>query len=311
MGFINYTIIIPHKNIPQLLQRCIDSIPIREDLQIIIVDDNSDAVHVDFTHFPGQERHDTKIIFDKSGKGPGHARNIGLEKAEGKWILFADADDFFNYCITDILNQYSDSDADIIFCNANSIDSDSYINSVRSYPNNEFINMFFDKGHEWQLRYEFGEPWAKIISHQLILENQVVFDETPIHNDTRFSYLIGYYAKSIIADRRALYCVTTRRDSLSLTIDNAKFTARHQVMAERVAFLEAYHLQYNRQGLYLLYLAALFMNHRRKEYRQALKIYGDKGIDTHKLRQLVWKYSVHEYRNIFFRKIIAFFSKHM
>ncbi|MCI6862195.1 MAG: glycosyltransferase family 2 protein, partial [Prevotella sp.] len=32
MSNINYSIIIPHKNIPQLLQRCLDSIPIRDDV---------------------------------------------------------------------------------------------------------------------------------------------------------------------------------------------------------------------------------------------------------------------------------------
>jgi glycosyltransferase involved in cell wall biosynthesis len=48
---INYTIIIPHKNIPHLLQRCLDSIPRRNDLQIIVVDDNSDEDIVDFCGF--------------------------------------------------------------------------------------------------------------------------------------------------------------------------------------------------------------------------------------------------------------------
>ena len=46
MKTFNYSIIIPHRNIPQLLQRCIDSIPSRDDLQIIIVDDNSDDVDI-------------------------------------------------------------------------------------------------------------------------------------------------------------------------------------------------------------------------------------------------------------------------
>ena len=32
-----YTIIIPHKNIPLLLQRCLDSVPLRNDVQIIAV----------------------------------------------------------------------------------------------------------------------------------------------------------------------------------------------------------------------------------------------------------------------------------
>lgn len=38
MDFI-YSIIIPHKNILKLLQRCLDSIPERDDVQVIIVDD--------------------------------------------------------------------------------------------------------------------------------------------------------------------------------------------------------------------------------------------------------------------------------
>ena len=45
---IIFSLIIPHKNIPSLLQRCLDSIPVREDLEIIILDDNSDSDKIDF-----------------------------------------------------------------------------------------------------------------------------------------------------------------------------------------------------------------------------------------------------------------------
>ena len=54
-----YSIIIPHKNIPVLLQRCLDSIPIRDDIQIVIVDDNSSSEIVDFDNFPGMQRNNT------------------------------------------------------------------------------------------------------------------------------------------------------------------------------------------------------------------------------------------------------------
>jgi len=36
-----FSIIIPHKNIPDLLMRCLKSIPVSEDIQLIVVDDNS------------------------------------------------------------------------------------------------------------------------------------------------------------------------------------------------------------------------------------------------------------------------------
>lgn len=65
---INYSIIIPHKNIPNLLQRCLDSIPNREDVQIIVVDDNSDPNIVDFDKFPGLNRSNVEVIFTKKEK---------------------------------------------------------------------------------------------------------------------------------------------------------------------------------------------------------------------------------------------------
>ena len=52
MNEINFSIIIPHKNSADLLQYCLDSIPNRDDVQVIVVDDNSDADKVDFDHFP-------------------------------------------------------------------------------------------------------------------------------------------------------------------------------------------------------------------------------------------------------------------
>ena len=37
----NYSIVIPHYNLPALLRRCLGSIPQRDDIQVIVVDDGS------------------------------------------------------------------------------------------------------------------------------------------------------------------------------------------------------------------------------------------------------------------------------
>ena len=70
---IDYSIIIPHYNNAEDLKRCLASIPEREDVEIIIVDDNSDPGKVDFEHFPGLGRDNARVIFSKGekGKGPG------------------------------------------------------------------------------------------------------------------------------------------------------------------------------------------------------------------------------------------------
>src|SRR5690606_20485542 len=127
----NYSIIIPHKNIPKLLERCLWSIPRRKDLQIIVVDDNSDPLIVDFDNFPGLNDPAVEVYFTKEGKGAGYARNVGLSKAEGRMLLFADADDFFNYCIHDILEEYKDCDTDIVYFKSNSVHSEYFTSADR------------------------------------------------------------------------------------------------------------------------------------------------------------------------------------
>jgi glycosyltransferase involved in cell wall biosynthesis len=95
MTNIIFSVIIPHKNRPDLLQYCLNSIPRRKDIQIIVVDDNSDEDKVNFNKFPGLDDEYVEIYLTKEGKGAGYARNMGLKHAKGKWLLFADADDFF------------------------------------------------------------------------------------------------------------------------------------------------------------------------------------------------------------------------
>ena len=41
---VKYTIIIPHKNIPELLERCLKSIPNNKNIQTIVVDDASECI---------------------------------------------------------------------------------------------------------------------------------------------------------------------------------------------------------------------------------------------------------------------------
>lgn len=89
------SIIIPHHEIPDLRQRCLDSIPDVPEVQIIVVDDNNSPQKVDFIKFPGLERQHTQCIFAKDGGDAGHARNVGLKHADGQWLVFADSDDFF------------------------------------------------------------------------------------------------------------------------------------------------------------------------------------------------------------------------
>jgi glycosyltransferase involved in cell wall biosynthesis len=216
---MNFTIIIPHKNIPKLLARLIKSIPERDDLEIIVVDDHSNENIVDFGNFPGKDRLNFRFLSNEGEHGAGHARNYALPYATGKWVLFADSDDFYNKGFDKFLNDYVYSEADIIFFNANSVDTDTYESSNRANHLNEFINEYETdpKRGELIMRHMFTEPWCKMIRRSVIVNHSVKFDDTSIHEDVKFSCLIGLYANKIVVDNRQLYCITTRTNSLSRT----------------------------------------------------------------------------------------------
>jgi glycosyltransferase involved in cell wall biosynthesis len=227
---INYSIIIPHKNIPVLLQRCLDSIPSREDIEIIVVDDNSAFNEVGFNHFPGTDREDVKVIFTKEGKGAGYARNCGLEYAKGKWLLFADADDFFHSNLLQAIDRYVDSNYDIVFFDSDSVDSDT----LEALPPRIAPIVGQDEG---RLRYGRREPTVKLISRLMVEKYHIRYEEVPASNDVMFSAITGYYAKAITVSPEVIYCITVRKDSLWYGMKYEHLLVRIEVACRYSRFL--------------------------------------------------------------------------
>lgn len=213
----NYTIIIPHKNIPNLLQRCLDSIPERNDLQIIVIDDNSDASKVDFNHFPGIERKNVEIYFTKEGKGAGYARNVGLKHAQGKWILFADADDYYEKKQLNIfLDESKDATCDIIYFNVLKIYSNGSMCPIQC-RNNIYLNAIRTK-KSWGiegLRYNTWEPWTKMVRKSYIDKHQIVFQEISRRNDIAFGIKSNVLTNNFSIYDKIVYYYIQRSESIS------------------------------------------------------------------------------------------------
>lgn len=286
MYHYKYSVIIPHKNTPKLLVRCVASIPKRDDLQIIIVDDNSDPSIVDFDNFPIKNDDHTIVVFDKSGKGAGRARNIGMENATGEKIIFADADDFFNYCIQEVFDEYYDDLTDIVFFNSSSCDSKTYVNnSYRAVFYNELIQGYKSnpKLYEYYLRYERSAPWGKIIRKDLITNNNVTFQESIINNDTLFSYSSGHLAKSIKVDQRAIYCVTSSPSSISYNMNDEKYITSMHIGAKHVLFCQQYRQGFSHCKSFPLTflrdkLVNIYQSGNKDLYDECLKILDSYGI---------------------------------
>lgn len=232
----SYTIIIPHKNIPVLLQRCLDSIPFREDVQIIVVDDNSSSDIVDFSHFPGNGRKDVEIIYTHKARGAGYARNCGLEHAVGKWLLFADADDFFLPGFYDALDEYLDSDYDLITFSSTSVDSDTLL-PVKSRQSDLLGFAVLADTNVERLKFRNDVPWAKMFSARLVQTHHLKFDETPAGNDAMFSAYVDYFTRKMAVSAKAIYCATVRNDSLQYGAVLQNLLARVSVACRYNRFL--------------------------------------------------------------------------
>ncbi|WP_221411311.1 MULTISPECIES: glycosyltransferase family 2 protein [unclassified Apibacter] len=222
----NYTIIIPHKNTPKYLQRCLDSIPERNDIQVIVVDDNSD--NLDTINFPGLYKKNTEVYFTNEGKGAGYARNIGLSYAKGKWLLFADADDYFNLDFLTFTDEYLDSDNEIIYFSASSIDIDTGKRSNRNKILVKSINEYKEgctKSKD-NLLFKNWMPWSKMFKHDFIKKNNLKFEEVKVGNDALFVINAGILADKICVDINSIYCVTYNKKSLSFNFNQNLFDER-------------------------------------------------------------------------------------
>ena len=203
---IIYSIIIPHKNVPNLLERLLNTIPHRDDTEIIIVDDHSDNEIVDFENFPGLHRPFTKCLFLDESRGAGYARNKGIEYAQGKWLLFADADDFYTGNLNDMLDRFSENDyTEIVYVNAQSY----YESDGRVEP--QYYSHYFERYEkskiysEKVLRFNTYTPWSRMVKKSLVDKYNIRYEEIPVGNDKMFCLLCSKYADKIGIEKKVVY----------------------------------------------------------------------------------------------------------
>jgi len=243
MDKLNYSIIIPHKDIPHLLQRCLDSIPRRDDLQIIIVDDNSNPNIVDFNNFPGIDDPIVNIIYDKNGKGVGAARNIGLDymlnmNLDSKWLIFADADDFFNPCFEETLEKFKNDENDLIFFRTNSAISDTLEPSFNNNYVDDKVNLVQTNKDFDLLRYNVGPVWGRFIKYSIIKKNKLRFPEIRSNEDTLFSAKLGKLSNKIDICNQIIYCYTSRQNSLVTNQERDYIVTRYFASKEVTEYLQ-------------------------------------------------------------------------
>lgn len=168
------SVIIPTYNVEKYVERCLDSILGQdyENLEVIIIDDVSPDNTVEVCRKYAEKDSRVKVYPNETNCGPATNRNRGLEKANGDYILFADADDFYRRGILrDMVESAEETGADLVLCDYKCYYSPADDDGIYEAKHNKILTneqaferlfRFFDKSSL------FCAVWAKLFRRDLI-----------------------------------------------------------------------------------------------------------------------------------------------
>ena len=240
---MSLTIIIPHFNTSDLLQILLASIPQDKGIQTIVIDDQSELSHLKVIESL-KSKYNFELYYNDLIKSAGTCRNIGIKNAKGKWLLFADSDDFFVKGFYNKVSRYFDSKIDIVFFSPTSkyIDTSKIADTHLSFQ--KIIEKYLQdksKINEFFLRYNFISPWSKLIKKEFLYTHKIKFDEGSIGaEDVMLSTEIGYFMKSFEASLDVIYCRNVRYGSITRILSEKQFDIRLYARVSRIKYLKAH-----------------------------------------------------------------------
>ena len=238
------TIIVPHYNSSDLLEKLLSTIPKNKNIEVIVVDDKSENKHINYIQNIKRSRKYidfTLLSNESSKKGAGTARNIGLEKANGEWILFADSDDYFTDNFYQSISEYLNSNNDVVFFNPTSIYIDTGEIADRHLDIKNVLDNYIhnsNKKNELYIRYDIFPPWAKLIKKDFLDKNKISFDEVIASNDVMFSTRVGYFMKNFEVSDSVIYVITRNHGSLTTNMSKEVFDIRLKTIINYHNFLK-------------------------------------------------------------------------
>ncbi|MCR5651485.1 MAG: glycosyltransferase [Lachnospiraceae bacterium] len=244
MTDINISIIIPHYNIPDMLERLLLSSPFdKDDVEVIVVDDKSER-DIDKLLEVKKRFENSGVRFFRNNsekKGAGICRNIGLKHASGQWIIFADADDCFMPGMYETVKRYIDSRSDIVFFESKSMDENGNRTDGRAEGYNRKVENYTadpNRRNELLLRYDMPVPWGKMYRRKVIEENGIWFPDMMVSEDAVFNCKFGCAADKISVADEKIYIVTERENSLSTKRSTYKFRLQVNAFAQMCRFIK-------------------------------------------------------------------------
>ena len=197
-----FSIIVPVYNVDTYLRECIESILSQSfnDYEMLLIDDGSTDNSGKICDEYGLSNRDKVRVIHKENGGLSDTRNVGISKAEGKYILFVDSDDyiapqslnifyeklckckFVDVLITRFMQVYSNAPV-------KNMDAEMPVGILNGGSKEKVIAWIFQKSQNtWPAqRY--------IVNGDFIRRNQLLFKKGFLHEDIDWTAKLFFYAE--------------------------------------------------------------------------------------------------------------------
>lgn len=172
------SVIVPVHNAENYLEKCLNSIipQLSDQDEILLMNDWSTDSSTQICEEYSKKYNNIFTQYNENG-GPSKTRNLGIEKATGKYLLFIDSDDYLkeNYVVKmleDIENyELTVCSYSFVYEDLNKIQEQKYSNKLGNViiPKDDFIKLY----HVQLLNL----VWNKIYRSDIIKKNNIRFDE--------------------------------------------------------------------------------------------------------------------------------------
>ena len=212
------SVVVPIYNVEQYLEKCIDSIinQTHNDLEIILVDDGSTDSSPSICD-KWKEKDNRVVVIHKQNGGLSDARNAGMEKATGKYIMFEDSDDWLDLdIIKKSVERIEKDNSDLVIFGYKKVDEKGKDLGIFTFGNETYTNEEMSSQlHKRILEMSFGYAWNKLYRLSILKKEGLRNDGSIIdREDLFFNLCLFKYVERISYLDSIGYNYLQRNDSL-------------------------------------------------------------------------------------------------
>lgn len=223
------SVIIPLYNTQDYIEKCVCSVlnQTYPNVEIIVINDgstdNSLSIVTQLTEMDQRVK-----VYSQQNKGVSAARNLGLDKVNGKYIAFLDSDDYFVDDYLEVLfNLLVSNNCDIACCEVNENGNSSIIQKEQRVFNSHELMGIYLKDNKF-----YNEVlYVKLYKKELF--DGLRFWEGKIHEDTYLCFQLLEKARKVAYVNYAGYIRMERSDSIT----NVKYTNRNYDVVDANAYI--------------------------------------------------------------------------